>query len=250
MALPAMATMTKPAKASEICRVAIAGSSAWTNQSETNAAKTAARANSPTARATGQRGGSTCMLSSACWFEPRRSDAGRVRTNKSSKIADTMSDNVFSCFEAGVCRKWARDGRTRAATDRTISTMMLRARSESSFWVPCLSPPTTKHNPRTNNKLARIDPMRAALTTSTKPARSANNAMNSSGKLPRADCSTPVAPGPNRSPSCSTERPTRDAQQGDRQRGTHEGQDSSTANKPGERRQDHGHDSPADDDDV
>ncbi len=32
--------------------------------------------------------------------------------------------------------------------------------------------------------------------------------MNSSGRLPSADWSTPVAPGPNRSPSCSTDRPT------------------------------------------
>jgi hypothetical protein len=39
-------------------------------------------------------------------------------------------------------------------------------------------------------------------------------------------------------------------QQGDRQRGTREGKDSSTANKPGEGRQDDSHDSPADDDDV
>src|SRR3954454_6468683 len=35
--------------------------------------------------------------------------------------------------------------------------------------------------------------------------------MNSSGRLPRADWSTPVAPGPKRSPSCSTERPTSEA---------------------------------------
>ena len=35
--------------------------------------------------------------------------------------------------------------------------------------------------------------------------------MNSSGRLPSADWSTPVAPGPNRSPSCSTERPTTEA---------------------------------------
>ena len=32
--------------------------------------------------------------------------------------------------------------------------------------------------------------------------------MNSSGRLPSADCSTPVAPGPKRSPSCSTDSPT------------------------------------------
>ena len=35
--------------------------------------------------------------------------------------------------------------------------------------------------------------------------------MNSSGRLPSADWRTPVAPGPKRSPSCSTERPTSDA---------------------------------------
>ena len=53
-----------------------------------------------------------------------------------------------------------------------------------------------------------MDPISAALTTSIRPARSAKMQMNSSGKLPNADWSTPVAPGPNRSPSCSTDRPT------------------------------------------
>ena len=57
----------------------------------------------------------------------------------------------------------------------------------------------------------RIEPMIAAWTTAISPALSAKKPMNSSGRLPSALWRTPVAPGPNRSPSCSTLRPTTDA---------------------------------------
>ncbi len=53
--------------------------------------------------------------------------------------------------------------------------------------------------------------MMAACTTASRPAWSAKKPMNSSGRLPSALCSTPVAPAPNRSPSCSTLRPTSEA---------------------------------------
>jgi hypothetical protein len=42
---------------------------------------------------------------------------------------------------------------------------------------------------------ARIEPMTAEVATCSRPARSANSAMNSSGRLPSALCRTPVAPG-------------------------------------------------------
>ena len=55
-AFPAIATTTKPAKASEICRAAMAGSRAWTNQSETSAANPAAAISIAIASASGHRG--------------------------------------------------------------------------------------------------------------------------------------------------------------------------------------------------
>ena len=42
---------------------------------------------------------------------------------------------------------------------------MLRARSELSCCVPCLSPPTRNASPSTSSRLARIEPMSAAWTT-------------------------------------------------------------------------------------
>src|SRR4051812_14736541 len=98
-----------------------------------------------------------------------------------------------------------------AVTDKSMSTTMVRARSEPSCWVPWRRPPTRKARPSTRSRLARIEPTSAARTTSTRPALSEKMQMNSSGRLPRADWSTPVAPGPKRSPSCSTDRPTSEA---------------------------------------
>ncbi len=122
-----------------------------------------------------------------------------------------MTDSVVSCSAAGAWMRWATDGMTMAATETSSITVMPRARELSRVCVPCLRPPTTKHSPSTRSRFARIEPMRAAWTTATRPALSANSEMNSSGRLPSADCRTPVAPGPNRSPSCSTDRPTRAA---------------------------------------
>jgi hypothetical protein len=122
-----------------------------------------------------------------------------------------MTENVTSRGAAGVCSQWVNDGTAIAETDSSISTTMVRARSEPSCWVPWRSPPTTKAMPRTSSRLARIEPTRAARTTSTRPALREKMQMNSSGRFPRADWSTPVAPAPSRSPSCSTDRPTAEA---------------------------------------
>ena len=62
--------------------------------------------------------------------------------------------------------------------------------------------------PKTSSTLARIEPMSAAWTTPTRPARRAKIPKNSSGRLPSADWTTPVIPEPRRSPSRSTLRPT------------------------------------------
>src|SRR5689334_16167858 len=56
IALPAIATTTRPANASDRCRVWMVGCSAVTNQSETSAAAALARVSRVTASHTGQRG--------------------------------------------------------------------------------------------------------------------------------------------------------------------------------------------------
>ena len=59
--------------------------------------------------------------------------------------------------------------------------------------------------------MARIEPMSAVWTTTTSPARSAKKPMKSSGRLPSADCTTPVVACPRRGPRWSVAAPTRNA---------------------------------------
>ena len=63
--------------------------------------------------------------------------------------------------------------------------------------------PTTITSPRTSSALAKIDPTSAVWATTSSPFWRAKTTTNSSGRLPSVDCSTPVTPGPKRSPSCS-----------------------------------------------
>ena len=62
-------------------------------------------------------------------------------------------------------------------------------------------------SPSTSTLFARIEPTSAACTTSTSPLFNANRAMNSSGRLPSADWTTPAPPEPSREPSCSVPLP-------------------------------------------
>ena len=89
-----------------------------------------------------------------------------------------------------------------------------------------------------------------ASTSATKPALSANSAMNSSGRLPSTDCSTPVAPGPKRSPNYSTERPTSAASKVTAKRRAEEGDDHPTTQITGDPGQHHGDGTASDDDPV
>jgi hypothetical protein len=57
-----------------------------------------------------------------------------------------------------------------------------------------------------------MEPIRDALTTSCKPARSALMAMISSVALPNVALSSPPTPSPDRSASCSVARPSHPAQ--------------------------------------
>jgi hypothetical protein len=62
--------------------------------------------------------------------------------------------------------------------------------------------------PSTSSALAKIEPMIDVCATTTCPLFSAKMTMNSSGRLPSVDCSTPVTAGPNDSPTCSVENDT------------------------------------------
>src|SRR3954469_6926064 len=227
IALPAIATTTSPAKVWLMESESMAGCSAFTNQSETKAAAVPAAASRPTASPSGQRGSSWGPASSSP--DSRLRENGNDAANSRRSSTETITEKVTSCASAGVCSQWVNDGRAQAETDSSIRTTMVRARAEPSCWVPFLSPPTRKARPRTSSRLARIEPTRAARTTSTSPALSEKMQMNSSGRLPSADWSTPVAPGPKRSPSCSTERPTSDAR---RQTAAAETTKATTASQP------------------
>ena len=51
--------------------------------------------------------------------------------------------------------------------------------------------------------MANSEPTIEVWATTTSPARRAKMTTKSSGRLPSVDCSTPVAAGPKRSPTCS-----------------------------------------------
>jgi hypothetical protein len=66
-----------------------------------------------------------------------------------------------------------------------------------------LRAPTTMTSPSTSSALASSDPTIEVCATTTSPLCNAKTTTNSSGRLPRVDCSTPVTAGPKRSPTCS-----------------------------------------------
>src|SRR5512143_2363463 len=109
-----MATTTKPATASEICNISIAGSSACTNQSETNAAETPATANTITTRVNDQGFSFFSGLCDTSMDGPPCIDIGMLATKTTSKTNALVMLNVTSCAEAGVCRDCARVGMTKA----------------------------------------------------------------------------------------------------------------------------------------
>ena len=206
-----MATTTRPAKAWETPEGVHRRFQRHDEPVGDEARSAPAAASIPMARPMGQRGASWPAGSLVSSFASRRRENGSDAAKRASSTTETITENVVSCSETGECTKWASEGITQAVTDSSIRTTMVRARSEPSCWVPCLRPPTKNARPSTSSRLARIDPTRAPCTTPTSPALSEKMQMNSSGRFPSADCRTPVAPAPNRSPSCSTDRPTSEA---------------------------------------
>src|SRR4051794_33861359 len=98
IALPAIATMTRPAKVWEMPSVVMAGSSACTNQSDTNAAATLETASRVTASHSGQRGasvtfaGAASPAASAPTAGLRLIAAGSDNANTTSSTIDTKID--------------------------------------------------------------------------------------------------------------------------------------------------------------
>ncbi len=202
-ALLASATTTRPVKASERWSIAIAGVSALTNQSETKAAPTPATTSNVVASHSGQapfRSGSSVGGREGV---PPDSDIGMLAMNTINSTTAHAILSTSSCPAAGVCSPLVRVGTINAATASMVSVPIMRGASELKRCTPWRIPPTKKANPSTSRLLPRIEPTSAACTTASSPARSAKMATNSSGRLPMADCSTPVAPGPSRSPNCS-----------------------------------------------
>ena len=71
--------------------------------------------------------------------------------------------------------------------------------------------PATITRPSTSRPFANRLPRIEVCATTVSPARSAKTTMKNSGRLPSVDWSTPVTAGPNRSPTCSVEKPTSQA---------------------------------------
>ena len=193
-ALPAIATMTRPAKAWLMPSASIAGSSASTNHSETSAAATPHPTSTPTACPSvqplpgpavsgGDRSGS---LSCA-----------RVSTAKTTSSASAQTtESACSCSPAGRCSVWASVGSTIAATASIRRLAIIRGACPPKRSTPWRQPPATKASPRTRSAFDRIEPTSDACTTVTSPAFSAKMQTKSSGRLPTADCTIPVAAGP------------------------------------------------------
>ena len=123
-ALPAIATITRPAKASLMCRVSIAGVRASTNQSEVNAA--AAPLTASTVAVRPRRPADRLVLLAA----GRLQEAGRVTTKTTSRTPAQMSDSVCSWGRAAVWSALVSDGIAIVAAASSARVDTVRARDE------------------------------------------------------------------------------------------------------------------------
>ena len=195
-ALPASATTTSPTNASDRPSVAIAGWRAWTNQSAMTAAPIA-RAREHAQREPQRPGvlASASPIADAPW--PPRSEYGIEAAKTTSSMIDTNTE---------ISTAWPLSGPPGAVETVGIASAADREheddrdrphrRARRTPGVPFLRPPAKNASPRTSRLLPRIEPISAVWVRTTRPSWRANNEMNSSGRLPSADCRTPVAPGP------------------------------------------------------
>ena len=207
IALPAMATTTSPENVSLMPSTCIAGCKPATNQSDTNAAPIDAAASTPTVSFIPQPSPDSACAGGVTAESPRIENR-MLAANTISSTTEHTTLSLPRCAPAGACSSLASVGITSAATASIIRVAIVFGASERNVCVPFFRPPRKSAKPNTRSELPRMDPTSAALTTFTRPARSAKMHTNSSGRLPSADCRMPVAPGPRRLPSCSVASPT------------------------------------------
>ncbi len=151
-------------------------------------------ASTPIASFSGHASSAGVPIAEAPW--PPLSEYGIEAANTTSSTIDTNTEISTGCPLSGPPGAVDTVGIARAAVASTRLIAIVRTGAASNTWRPCLRPPARNASPRTSRLLPRIDPMSAVWVRTTRPSRRANSEMNSSGRLPSADCSTPGRPGP------------------------------------------------------
>ena len=139
-ALPAIATTTSPAKVSLIDSESMAGCRAFTNQSETNAARDAGDRE----HADRQREGPAWLLvrlrlPASRWLAAQREGQRQGEEHQQQHRHDHRERRPRAS-SAGVCSQWVNDGIAIADTDSSMRTTIVRARSEPELLGAVLEP--------------------------------------------------------------------------------------------------------------
>src|SRR5271157_568721 len=119
-ALPAIATMTRPAKDCDMCSAVSEGVSALTNQSDTKAAATLVAASTPRAAGSGQVGATNDPLRCGA-ISVDSTDDGTASANTTSRTPAATSESCRSWWATGTARCTDSDGTMMMATARLKS---------------------------------------------------------------------------------------------------------------------------------
>ncbi len=180
----------------------IVGSSAWTNQSETNADAVPAAASSASAAAAPTRAAPLRLTT------PRIAGTGATTTPYMTQDRPRADDRD----RPGVVAAGSFPSPT--STMMNVATSSNVAVSFGSRGLNRMIPssarraPATITRPSTNSAFTRIEPTIAVCATTNWPALSAKITTKNSGRLATVACSTPVIAGPTRSPTCSVANDT------------------------------------------
>ena len=131
-----------------------------------------------------------------------------------------------SCCAAGSCVSWATPTMTmmKLATSSSVAVSLGSRGPKRITPSDACRAPSTMTRPSTSSALTNSEPMIDVWATTTSPARSAKMTTKSSGRLPRVDCSTPVAAGPEALAHLLGGQRDEVGQAGERHRGDREGQ--------------------------
>ena len=198
-----------PVNAFEMPSALTAGSIAATNQSETSAAADACDGRGrPTATPNGRAPwlGSSSAASTAVGAEVRP-EPDDVDDEQADGADDRDRDLVAGSPGRRRCPR-GRAARSRTARAGAASPCRWAAACENaSRSSGAARAPATIASPSTSSALAKSEPRIDVCATTISPAESEKSTMNSSGRLPSVDCSTPVTAGPNRAPTDSVATP-------------------------------------------